>query len=150
MESLALSDPTGMLLSLVLDSSPLMVSEPQNTFLLRVFNWYFVAASILGELGKSAWMVFLLGFDPLFTILTGILWLIPPSFNLIFLLADDAFKLNIITNHMWFLWTLTLIQVLLVVIDWHLQQGEFTKYFKVPINISSVFIAGANIMNYLF
>ena len=120
MEGLALSDATGMLMSMVMEASPLKVSEGQNTFLVKVFNWYFVVASILGELGKSAWMVFLLGYDPLFTILTATFWLIPPCFNLIFLLADEAFQLNIINNHMWFLWTLALMRGLVVVIDWHL------------------------------
>ncbi len=50
---------------------------------------------------------------------------------------------------MWFLWTLFFVQLLLIVIDWQFQQGDFTKHFSIPINISSVFIAGANIMNYL-
>ena len=135
----------------LLSSESLVVGLPQSqrTFIVEKFNWYFVAVAFGGHILKSVWMVALLGYDPLFTILVAIFWLVPPTFNVLFLVGDDSFKLNIVENHMWVLWTLSFVQILLIIVDWQFQQGDFAKHFKIPINISSVFIAGVNIMNYL-
>ena len=115
-----------------------------------MFNGYFIAAAIIGHILKSFWMIRFLGWDLLFVFLTSIFWLVPTFFNFVFLLSDDTFKINIVYNHMWFLWTLALVQVIMSAVDWQWQQGDFTKHFKIPVNISSVFITGANIMNYIF
>ena len=103
----------------------------------------------MGQILKGVWMVVFLGFEPLYTMITSLLWLAAPISNLLFLMSDEAYKLNIVTNHMWYLWTMALIQVVFIVIDWNLQQGKFPEFMKIPVNISSVFITGANIMNYI-
>ncbi len=93
-------------------------------------------------------MIYFLKFDPLFVILTSLIWMIPPIFNFTFLLSPDSYILNIATNHIWFLWTLAFIQLVFIVIDWQFQQGDFTKYMGIPVDITSVFIACFEIFNY--
>ena len=85
------------------------VSESQNTFLVRVFNQYFIAVAIGGQIIKAVWMITQLGFDPLFTIIGSIFWLVSPVFNQIFLYANQSFKEQMINNYMWLLWTFALI-----------------------------------------
>ena len=98
----------------------------KGTKIVEYFDWYFVATSYFGELLLAFSMTYTLGFDPLFTLLVSLFWLSPTTFNLVFLVSQDTFKMNFVQYHMQYLWSLVFIQAIYFIIAWHILQGGFT------------------------
>ena len=104
--------------------------------------------NLLGQLLLGFFMVRILCFDLLFTGLISLLWLSIPSFNVAFLLSSDEFKKAFVNSQMWLVNTLTALQLFMCFALWQVLTGEFTKYFKMKVSISSVFVTAFQIMNY--
>ena len=105
-------------------NSPMLekTSLPESTitFLIRVFNWYFVIATYLAQILQAFFSIYFLGYDLLFTLLTSLIWLAPTTFNFAFLVSSATFKTTVVTSHMRILWTLLTFQGLLTVVSWQL------------------------------
>ena len=50
---------------------------------------------------------------------------------------------------MWMMWTLAALKGFMIIVYWQIYQGDFTKYFSVPVSLSSVFLATFEIANYI-
>ncbi|CDW83194.1 UNKNOWN [Stylonychia lemnae] len=113
----------------------------QPTIWIRAFDFYFLGLNLLVLLIQAFFMIAILKFDVLFTILFCIFWCICPLYNFLFLLSSETYKYNLLLSNYWVMWFVGICQLGLILISWQLFVGDFAQYLGLPLSPATVTIA---------
>lgn len=125
---------------IIIPSSSIKVSwyESTTTTWLKTFNWYFLGLTLAIAAIEIYIMIGILTFYPIFVIVYTLLWLIIPTFNLIFLAGDDDNRMTLMQTHNDIFYFFCFIQVVQVYLNWNLQISGIATMLNVPVTGGSI------------
>ncbi len=63
---------------------------------LEAFNWYFLGVTFLFHIVNALFMIYSVGYEPLFVIIYSMMWYLFPYINLRWLTAGETYQYNVI------------------------------------------------------